>query len=93
MIILHSDQYNKNIFSLYADSFTDTFNAFTRALSSSAQFNIVLSNAYFQSYPIYLNTISEHNKSWKNLSELDKVLRSTFRNVFDEKFRDADFIN
>jgi len=87
------DQYNKNVFSLYADFFAKTFNAFTRVLSSSAQFNIVLSNAFSLSYPIYVNTISEYNKSWKNLSELDKVLRSRFRKAFDEKFRDADFID
>jgi hypothetical protein len=89
----HSDQYSKNIFSLYADSFTDTFDAFARVLSSSAQFSIVLSNVFSQTYPIYLNTISEYNKSWKDLSELDKVLRGRFRKAFDEKFRDADFIN
>jgi polyhydroxyalkanoate synthase subunit PhaC len=92
-ITSHSDQYDKNIFSLYVDSFAETFNAFARALSSSAQFNIALSNAFSQSYPVYLNTISEYNKSWKDLSELDKVLRSRYRKAFDEKFRDADFIN
>ena len=89
----HSDQYNKNIFSLYADSFAETFNAFARAPSSFAQFNIVLYNAFSQSYPLYLNTISEYNKSWKDLSELDKVLRSRFRKALDEKFRDPNFIN
>jgi polyhydroxyalkanoate synthase subunit PhaC len=92
-ITSHSDQYDKNIFSLYVDSFAETFNAFARALSSSAQFNIVLSKAFSQSYPVYLNTISEYNKSWKDLSELDKVLRSRYRKAFDEKFRDVDFIN
>jgi polyhydroxyalkanoate synthase subunit PhaC len=92
-ITSHSDQYDKNIFSLYVDYFAETFNAFARALSSSTQFNIVLSKAFSQSYPVYLNTISEYNKSWKDLSELDKVLRSRYRKAFDEKFRDVDFIN
>lgn len=87
------DRYNKNIFSLYADSFADTVNTIAKTLSSSAQFNIVLSNAFSQSYPIYLSAISEYNKSWKNLSELDKVLRGRFRKAFDERFRDPDFIN
>ena len=85
----HLDQYNKNVFALYADSFVETYNAFTRALLSSAQFNIVLSSAFAQSYPIYLNAISEYNKSWKDLSELDKVLRSRFRKTLDDKFRNA----
>jgi polyhydroxyalkanoate synthase len=52
-----------------------------------------LSNAFAEAYPIYLNTISEYNKSWKNLSELDKILRSRFRKAFDEKFIEEDFVN
>jgi polyhydroxyalkanoate synthase subunit PhaC len=43
--------------------------------------------------PKPLNTISEYNKSWKNLSELDKILRSRFRKAFDEKFIEEDFVN
>jgi polyhydroxyalkanoate synthase subunit PhaC len=89
----HSDQSNKSIFSLYADSFIDTSRTLARVSTSCAQLIIILSTAFAQSYPIYLNTISEYNKSWKNLSELDKVLRSRFRKAFDEKFREADFIN
>jgi hypothetical protein len=91
--ISHSDQSNKSIFSFYADSFIDTSRALARVSTSCAQLSIILSTAFAQSYPIYLNTISEYNKSWKNLSELDKVLRSRFRKAFDEKFREADFIN
>jgi hypothetical protein len=52
-----------------------------------------LSNAFAEAYPMYLNTISEYNKSWKNLSELDKILRSRFRKAFDEKFIEEDFVN
>ena len=44
-------------------------NVFARALSNSTQFNTELSNAFAEAYPIYLNTISEYNKSWKNLSD------------------------
>lgn len=89
----HSDQYNKNIFSLYPVSFTEMSDALARAISSSVQFNIVLSNTFFQSYPIYFNTISEYDKSWKDLSELDKILRSRFQKAFDEKFREEAFVN
>jgi class III poly(R)-hydroxyalkanoic acid synthase PhaC subunit len=53
----------------------------------------MLSNAYAEAYPIYLNTITEYNKSWKNLSEIDKILRSKFREAFDRKFREVDFVN
>jgi hypothetical protein len=89
----YSDYNNKNIFSLYPASFIDMFEALTRAISSSVQFNIVLSNAFSQSYQIYLNTISEYNKSWKDLSELDKILRSRFHKAFDDKFREEAFVN
>jgi len=89
----HLDQSNKNIFSLYADSFMDTCKALAHVSTSSAQLSIILSNTFAQSYPIYLNTISEYNRSWKELSELDKILRSRFRKAFDEKFREEVFIN
>ena len=92
-ITSRSDQYNKSIFSSYADSFIGTSKALARALFDSAQFNIMLSNAFAQSYPIYINTISEYNRSWKDLSELDKILRNRFRKDLDEKFREKDFIN
>jgi polyhydroxyalkanoate synthase len=88
-----SDCYDKNIFSLYHASFIDMFETLARAISISARFNIVLSNAFSQSYPINLNTISEYNKSWKDLSELDKILRNRFHKAFDEKFREEAFVN
>jgi class III poly(R)-hydroxyalkanoic acid synthase PhaC subunit len=57
------------------------------------QFNTELYRVFGEAYPIYLNTISEYNKSWKDLSELDKILRSKFREVFDERFREERFVN
>src|SRR5918995_4506133 len=89
----HSDQSNKNIFSLYADTFIDTCKALAHVSTSSAQLSIILSNAFARSYPIYLNTIYEYNRSWKDLSELDKILRSRFREAFNEKFREETFVN
>ena len=83
-----SDYYNENIFlSLYPAPLIEMFETFSRTITSSTRFNVALSNAFSQSYPIYLNTISEYNKSWKDLSELDKILRSRFQKTFDEKFR------
>jgi class III poly(R)-hydroxyalkanoic acid synthase PhaC subunit len=66
---------------------------FGEVISSCTQFNIELWNAFTQAYPIWLSTASEYNKSWKNLSELDKVLRIKFRKTLDEKFRDQGFVN
>lgn len=88
-----SDQYNKSILPFYDRFFIDISNVFDRALSNSIQFNTQLFNAFHQAYPMYLNTISEYNKSWRDLSELDKILRSRFRKVFDEKFREERFVN
>jgi polyhydroxyalkanoate synthase subunit PhaC len=87
------DQYTQNTIPFYDNSFIDISNAFARALLNTTQFNMILSNAFADAYPIYLNAISEYNKSWKDLSELDKILRSRFRKAFDEKFREENFVN
>ncbi len=93
-----SDQYNnnnknENNLPFSESSLINTSNVFFRALSSSKQFNLNLCNAFSQAYPIYLGTIYEYKKSWKDLSELDKLLRNRFRKVFDEKFREESFVN
>jgi hypothetical protein len=67
--------------------------AFAEALSSATRFNTEFWNAFTESYPIYLSTVFEYNKSWKDLSELDRVLRSKFRKALDEKFREQKFVN
>jgi polyhydroxyalkanoate synthase subunit PhaC len=76
------DQYPQDTFSYYYNLFVDV-----------TQFNIILFNAFADAYPIYINTISEYNKSWKNLSELDQTLRSRFRKALDKKFREENFVN
>jgi polyhydroxyalkanoate synthase len=93
-----SDQYNNNNknesnIHFYESPLINMYNVFFRALSYSTQFNLNLCNAFVQAYPIYLGTIYEYKKSWKDLSELDKLLRSRFRKVFDEKFREESFVN
>ena len=67
--------------------------AFAEVLSSSTRFNIELWNAFAETYPIYLSTVSEYEKSWKDLTELDTVLRSKFRKTLDEKFRQHKFVS
>jgi polyhydroxyalkanoate synthase len=66
---------------------------FTELLPSSMQFNIQLWSAFVESYPIYLTTISEYDKSWKDMSGLDTALRSKFRKALDDKFRQDKFVN
>jgi len=88
-----SDQFTQSTFPFYNNPFIDISNAFARALLNTTQFNMILSNAFVEAYPIYFNAISEYNKSWKNLSELDEILRSRYRKAFDEKFREENFVN
>jgi polyhydroxyalkanoate synthase len=91
-----SDQYNnknKSNLPFYDSPLINMSNVFFRTLSYSTQFNLNLCNTFAQAYPIYLGTIYEYKKSWKDLSELDKLLRSRFRKVFDEKFREEGFVN
>jgi polyhydroxyalkanoate synthase len=80
----------KNNFS--PDSY-DITNALAEALSSSTQFNVELWNAFAETYPLYLGTITEYNKSWKDLTRLDAILRSKFRKALDEKFREEKFVD
>jgi polyhydroxyalkanoate synthase subunit PhaC len=88
-----SDQFSERTLPFYANYFIDISSAFARALLDTTQFNIKLYNAFAEAYPIYLSAISKYNKSWNDLSELDKILRSRFRKAFDEKFRQNDFVN
>jgi polyhydroxyalkanoate synthase subunit PhaC len=89
----HDKNKNKSVFPSYDRFFVNMYNAFGRALSSSTQFNTELFNAFAEAYSIYLGTISENSRSWKDLPGLDKTLRSRFGNVFDEKFREERFVN
>jgi class III poly(R)-hydroxyalkanoic acid synthase PhaC subunit len=41
---------------------------------------------------MHLTTISEYNKSWKDFTELDKIIRSRSHKIFDAKFRDERFV-
>jgi hypothetical protein len=68
-------------------------NAFSRALLNSTQFNTELFNTFVEAYSMYLGTISEYNRFWKDLAELEKILRSKYRKLFDEKFREERFAN
>jgi polyhydroxyalkanoate synthase subunit PhaC len=88
-----SDRYNESVFPFYGRFSINIFNTFARALANSTQFNTELHNALSEAYPIYINTISEYNKSWNDFAELDKILRNKFRKLFDEKFREERFVN
>jgi polyhydroxyalkanoate synthase subunit PhaC len=89
-----SDQNSEgNTFYPYGNSFINNFDVFTRALSSSIQFNTELCKAFTEASFIYFSEISKYNKSWHEPFELDKILRSKFRKVFDQKFREEEFVH
>jgi class III poly(R)-hydroxyalkanoic acid synthase PhaC subunit len=89
-----SDQYNKKgFFSFYDTFFINIYNIIGNALLSSTQLNTELLNTFTEAYRMYLSTISEYNRSWKDFAELDRTLRSRFQKIFDEKFREEEFVN
>src|ERR671931_12860 len=94
-------QYNKtnrkSIFPFYYNNeffINETLsNVFGEVISNSTQFNTELFSAFAKAYFMYLSTLSEYNTSWKELPQLDKILRSRFHKIFDEKFREERFVN
>lgn len=87
----NSDRFDKST-SAYQSPFSNICNALAHSLSSSNQFSLRLSNAFAESYVVYLNTVSEYGKSWSNIYELEKIVRSRIRRTIDERFREKDFI-
>src|SRR5215212_3725069 len=79
--------------SFYKSFFMNIPNAYTRSFLSSFEFNRELLYAFAEFWRMYLTTIiSEYNKSWKDLSELDKTIRSRSHKIFDSKFREKRFV-
>jgi class III poly(R)-hydroxyalkanoic acid synthase PhaC subunit len=76
----------KNIFPVYYN------NVFGNAMLNSLQFNIELSSAFSEAYFTYCDIISEYHKSWNNLPDLETILKKRFRNIFDKKFREEQFV-
>src|SRR5919197_249209 len=68
---------------VYFTNITLLYNAFTKMLSNSMEFNRELLDSFAQVYRMYVRTISEYNKSWKNYTQLDKILRSRSHRIFD----------
>jgi polyhydroxyalkanoate synthase len=89
-----TDKYANNAspFPYYYTSFIAGCDTFTRVFSSSLQFNTKMFNIFAEAYSIYLDTISGHNRSWKDLPELDKTLRSSFGKLFDKRLREEGFV-
>jgi hypothetical protein len=81
----------KNIFPFYYDNEymkNSLCNVFGKAIIDSSRFNIELFSAFAEAYSTYYSVILEYNKSWKDLPELEKLLKKRFHKIFDKKFRD-----
>jgi polyhydroxyalkanoate synthase subunit PhaC len=74
------------------DLFINTFAAYARSFSSSIEFTRELLYAFAELWRMYISTISEYNKSWKDFSELDKTIISGSHKIFDAKFREERFV-
>jgi class III poly(R)-hydroxyalkanoic acid synthase PhaC subunit len=91
------DDYTKNKNTLpshfsYDTFFTNTSNAYTRFFLSSIEFNRELLYAFAEFWRMHLTTISEYNRSWKDFTELDKLIRSRSHKIFDSTFREERFV-
>ncbi|HZD34705.1 MAG TPA: alpha/beta fold hydrolase [Nitrososphaeraceae archaeon] len=69
------------------------YDTFTQASLSYTQFNLRMHNAFAHFFRIYSNTVLEYGRSWSNVYEMEKVLRSRVRETLDEEFRKRDFID
>ena len=60
----------------------------------SLKFNEKLFNAFSKAYSAYIKTAFFYDKNnlVKDYSESEKILKSTIGNIFDERFREEDFI-
>jgi polyhydroxyalkanoate synthase subunit PhaC len=87
-----SDKSTWSFLFFYERFFIDTLNAYASLFPSFTEFNRELLSAFAEFWRMYLNTISEYNKSWKDLSQLDKTIRNRSHKIFDSKFREERFV-
>jgi polyhydroxyalkanoate synthase len=63
------------------------------ALTNSSRFNEKILNTFSEAYSVYLKTILEGNNIFKDMPELEKVVRSRISNLFNLRFREEDFVS
>jgi polyhydroxyalkanoate synthase subunit PhaC len=56
-------------------------------------FNEKIFNIFSEAYSVYLKTILEDDNVTKDLPELQKIVRSRISNIFNQRFREADFVS
>lgn len=76
-----------------SNTMIDLRDAFNSVLLNSYQFNEKIYKVFNQAYSACLTTILQNNNNlMKDLPQLDKVLRSRVRDIFDERLREEEFV-
>ena len=79
--------------SFNGDNVIDFQNAFKGVIIDSLRFNEKLFRVFTEAYSAYVKTILRTNDLVKGFSpEAEKILKSKMGNLFDERFREKDFI-
>ena len=66
---------------------------FSSAMMHSLRLNGKIINTFSDVYSVYIKAISEGNNTAKDLPELEKIVKSRINKIFDQKFREKDFVN
>ena len=74
------------------DKYIDSQNDLQSIFIESLQFNEKLFRAFSEAYSTYIKTILYTNNLVKGLPETETILKSRIGNIFDERFREKDFV-
>jgi polyhydroxyalkanoate synthase len=71
----------------------DLRDTFFRTLISSSRFNETLFSAFSEAYSVFIRTNLEGNNIARDSPELENIVRSRIRDVFNVRFREEDFVS
>jgi hypothetical protein len=80
-------------FSFNRDTVIGIRDTFYSAFIHASRFNEKLFDTLSEAYSVYVKTILEGSNIAKDLSDLENVVRSRIRDVFDSRFREEDFVS
>jgi polyhydroxyalkanoate synthase subunit PhaC len=66
---------------------------FYSASTNFSRFNEEIFKTFSEAYSVYLKTILEDGNITKDLPELEKIVRSRISNIFNQRFREEDFVS
>ena len=76
-----------------SNTIIDLRDAFNNVFLNSYQFNEKIYKVFNQAYSACLTTILQNNNNlMEDLPQLDKILRSRVRDIFDERLREEEFV-